>query len=70
MLEYRLEKNDERQKYREQILLFFIILQIYFINAINNFYDRVLEINKKNENYIIYREILKIEQIIVENVNL
>ena len=70
MLEYRLDENDERQRYREQILLFLVKLQLYLIHVVNDFYDRILKINKKNENLNTYREILKNEQIIVERTNL
>ena len=69
MFKYRFDENDERQRYREQILLFLVKLQLCLINVVNDLYDRILKINKKNENLKIYRETYKKEQVIVERTN-
>ena len=66
MLEYRSNENDERQKYRKQMLLFSIKFQLCSIDTIDDLYDRVLQINKKNTNCFLYREILKAKQVNVE----
>jgi hypothetical protein len=75
MSEYRFDENDERQRYREQILLSFFKIQfnalsLCSVNAKNDLYERVLKINKKNENCNAYREILKTKKIAHDDVNL
>ena len=66
MFEYRSNENDERQKYRKQMLLSSIKFQLCFIDAIDDLYDRVLQINKENANCFLYREILKAKQVNVK----
>ena len=75
MFDYRFDENDERQRYRKQILFSFFkiqfnILSLCSINAQNDLYKRVLKINKKNENCNVYREILKAKKIVHDDINL
>jgi hypothetical protein len=70
MFEFRSIENDERKLYKKQILLFSFRLQLCSINAINDLYERVMQINRKNENCINYRQILIDNQIINEKINL
>ena len=69
MLDFRLIENDERERYRKQMLFFSEKLQLYSIDAINDFFDRVFQTNKFNENCTIYRDVLKIEKFFAKNVN-
>ena len=64
MLEFRSIENDERKRYREQVLLSFSRLQLCFIDVLNDLYERVIQTNRKNENCINYRQILIDEQIV------
>ena len=64
MFEFRLIENDNRERYREQILLSSFRLQLCLIDVLNDLYERVIQINRKNENCINYRQILIDEQII------
>ena len=68
MFDFRSNENNERKRYRELILLSFFRLQLCFIDVQNNFYERIMQINRKNENYINYRQTLIESQIINENV--
>ena len=70
MFEFRSIENDERERYREQILLSSSRLQLCFIDVLNDLYERVMQINRKNENCINHRQALVDEQIINEEVNL
>ena len=69
MLDFRSTENDNRKRYKKQVLLLSKRIQLCFIDAINNLYDQILEINIINENCSIYRETLKIKQIHSKNVN-
>ena len=75
MFDYRFDENDERQRYRKQILFLFFKIQfnalsLCFINAKNDLYKRVLKINKKNENCNVYCEISKTKKIVYDDINL
>ena len=70
MFEFRLVENDERELYKEQILLSLFRLQLCSIDAQNDLYERVMQINRENENCINHRQILIDEQIINEEINL
>ena len=69
MFEFRSTENVERKRYREQILLSFFRLQLCFIDVLNDLYERIMQINRKNENCINHRQILIDEQIINEKIN-
>ena len=74
MFEYRFDENDERQRYRKQILLWFFkiklnVIDLCLINVVNDLYDRILKINKENENCDAYREILKTKKSIHDDIN-
>ena len=69
MFDFRSIENDERKRYRKQMLFFSKKFQLCSIDAMNDFFDRVFQTNKFDENCIIYRDALKIEKIFVENVN-
>ena len=70
MLEFRSIENDERERYRKQILLSSFRLQLCFIDALNDLYERVMQINRKNENCINHRQVLIDEQNINERISL
>ena len=70
MFEFRSTENDERERYREQILLSSFRLQLCFIDVLNDLYERVMQINRENENCINHRQALVDEQIINEEVSL
>ena len=70
MFEFRFVEDDERELYREQILLSFSRLQLCSIDAQNDLYERVMQINRENENCTSHRQILIDEQIINEKINL
>ena len=75
MFDYRFDENDERQRYRKQILFSFFKIQLNalslcFINAKNDLYERVLKVNKKNENCNAYRETLKAKKIAYDDISL
>ena len=69
MFNFRFEKNDNRQRYRKQILFFFEKLQLCFIDVVNDLYDKIFQTNKNDKNCFIYRNALKTKKIIFENVN-
>ena len=69
MFEFRSIENDKRKRYREQVLLSSFRLQLCFIDALNDLYERVMQINRKNENCINHRQVLIDEQIINEKIN-
>ena len=70
MFEFRSIENDERELYREQILLSSSRLQLCSIDAQNDLYERIMQINRENENCINHRQTLIDEQIINEKINL
>ena len=70
MFEFRSIENDERKLYREQILLSFSRLQLCSIDAQNDLYERVMQVNRENENCISHRQALIDEQIINEEISL
>ena len=70
MFEFRLVDDDERELYREQVLLSFSRLQLCSIDAQNDLYERIMQINRKDENCISHRQTLTDEQIINEEVSL
>ena len=70
MFEFRFVENDEREFYRKQILLSFSELQLCSIDVQNDLYERVMQINRENENCINHRQILIDEQIINEKMSL
>ena len=70
MFEFRFVDDDERKFYKKQILLSFFRLQLCSIDVQNDLYERVMKINRKNENCISHRQILIDEQIINEKINL
>ena len=55
MFEFRSTEDDERERYREQILLSSSRLQLCFIDALNDLYERVMQINRENEDCISHR---------------
>ena len=67
---FRLVEDDERELYRKQILLSFSRLQLCSIDAQNDLYERVMQVNRENENCTSHRQILTDEQIINEEMNL
>ena len=67
---FRFVENDKRKFYKKQILLLFSRLQLCSIDAQNDLYERIMQINRKNENCINYRQILIDEQIINDKINL
>ena len=70
MLKFRSIEDDERERYREQILLSSFRLQLCFIDVLNDLYERVMQINRENEDCINHRQALVDEQIINEEVSL
>ena len=70
MFDFRSIENDEQKLYRKQILLSFSRLQLCLMNAQNDLYERVMQINRENENCINHRQALIDEQIINEKINL
>ena len=70
MFEFRSIENNERKRYRKQILLSSSRLQLCFIDAQNDLYERIMQINRKNENCINYRQALIDEQNINEKISL
>ena len=64
IFDFRFVENDERKLYKKQILLSFLRLQLCSIDAQNDLYERIIQINRENENCINYRQILIDEQII------
>ena len=70
MPEFRPGKNDDRRRYREQILLPPKRLQLCPIDAVNDLYDRVLQANKDDENCNTYRDALEAEETTSEGVSL
>ena len=70
MSEFRFAENDEREFYKKQILLSFSRLQLCSIDVQNDLYERVMQINRKNENCTSHRQILIDEQIINEEISL
>ena len=70
MFEFRSVENDERKLYREQILLSFFRLQLCSIDVQNDLYERIMQINRENENCINHRQALIDEQIINEEISL
>ena len=70
MLEFRSIENDERKLYRKQILLSSSRLQLCSIDAQNDLYERVMQVNRENENCISHRQALIDEQIINEEISL
>ena len=70
MFEFRSTKDDERERYKKQILLSFSRLQLCSIDAMNDLYERVMQINRENENCINHRQTLIDDQIINEKINL
>ena len=70
MFDFRFVENDERKFYKKQILLSFSRLQLCSIDAQNDLYERIMQINRKNENCINYRQILIDKQIINDKINL
>ena len=70
MFEFRLVDDDERELYREQVLLSFSRLQLCSIDAQDDLYKRIMQVNRKNENCISHRQTLIDEQIINERISL
>ena len=70
MLEFRPVENDERELYREQILLSSSRLQLCSIDVQNDLYERVMQANRENENCISHRQALVDGQIINEEISL
>ena len=66
MFDFRFNENDDRKRYREQILLSFFKFYLYFIDAINNFYEKIFQINKNNKKCFTFWIIIKIEKFIIE----
>lgn len=56
---FRPGEDDERERYRERVLLPPERLQLCPIDAVNNLFDRVLQVNKDDEDCIIYRDALE-----------
>ena len=69
MFDFRFNENDDRQRYREQILLSFFKFHLYFIDVINNFYEKIFQINKNNEKCFTFRIIIKIEKFTIKKIN-
>ena len=44
-------------------------LQLCFIDAINDLYDRIIQTNKNNENCFIYRNAVKINETFFEKIS-
>ena len=63
-------KNDEQKFYKKQILLLFLLLQLYLFDIENNLYKQIMQFNRKNEKYINYRQLLIDKQIINDTINL
>ena len=70
MFEFRSIENDERKLYKKRILLSFFRLQLCSIDVQNDLYERVMQINRENENCINHRQTLIDEQIINEKISL
>ena len=69
MFDFRFNENDDRKRYREQILLLFFKFHLYFIDAMNDFYERIFQINKNNEKCFTFRTIIEIEEFTIEKIN-
>ena len=69
IFDFRSSENDDRQRYREQILFSFFKFHLYFIDVINDFYEKIFQINKNNEKCFIFRTIIKIEKFTIEKIN-
>ena len=69
MFEFRLDENDNKQRFREQILLSFFKFHLCLIDAMNDFYERIFQINKNNEKCFTFRTIIKIEKLTIEKIN-
>ena len=69
IFDFRFDENDDRKRYREQILLSFFKFYLYFIDAINDFYERIFQVNKNNEKCFTFRTIIKIEKFTIEKIN-
>ena len=70
MFEFRSIENDERERYREQVLLSSSRLQLCLIDVQDDLYERIMQINRKDENCINHRQTLIDEQIINERISL
>ena len=69
MFNFRFDENNNKQRYKKQIFLFFEKLHLCFIDAINNLYDRIIQTNKNNENCFIYRNVVKIDEIFFKRIS-
>ena len=69
MFDFCFDENNDQKRYREQILLSFFKFRLYFINVVNDFYEKIFQINKNNEKYFMFRTIIKIEKSIIEKIN-
>ena len=72
---YRPDEDDERQRYREQVLLPPSRIKINAIgmcpvDAVDDLYDRVLKANKNDEDCNAYREALKAEETTHDGISL
>ena len=67
---FRSADDDERELYREQVLLPPSRLQLCPIDAQDDLYERVMQVNREDENCISHRQILIDGQIINEGVSL
>ena len=63
-------ENNERYQYRKQILFTFNRFEIHVVKFDEFIYERVLAINKTNDQCQIYRETFNQNFISIENVNL
>ena len=69
MLNFRFNENNDQQRYQEQILLLFFKFYLYFIDVINDFYEKIFQINKNNKKCFTFRTIIKIEKFTIEKIN-
>ena len=51
-------------------IVFFYRLQLCLIDIVNDFFNRVMQINKNDKNCIIYRDALEIKKTSIEKVSL
>ena len=67
---FRPDQNDERERYREQVLLPPERLQLCPIDAVDDLFDRVLQANKDDEDCATYRTAVESGEDTADGVNL